>query len=85
MAANMGLPPGPLRLIWALNTNQDAGLNTIQQATGIQGLLAKLNEQKRLEMARGVMSGSPARPEVAEFDEHQSSLGDKIRHGHEIS
>ena len=55
----MGLPPGPLAAYLGVrNANQDAGLNTIQQATGIQGLLAKLNEQKQLEMARGVMSGS---------------------------
>ena len=59
MAANMGLPPGPLAAYLGVrNANQDAGLNTIRQATGIQGLLAKLNEQKQLEMARGVMSGN---------------------------
>lgn len=55
----MGLPPGPLAAYLGVrNANEDAGLNTIKQATGIQGLLAKINEQKQLEMARGVMSGS---------------------------
>ena len=46
--ATLGLPPGPLAAYLGVrNANDEAGLNTIQQGVGIQGILAKINAARK--------------------------------------
>ena len=48
MPTTLGLPPGPLSAYLGVrNANQDAGLNTVQQGVGMQGILAKINAAQK--------------------------------------
>lgn len=48
MPNTLGLPPGPLSAYLGVrNANQEAGLNTIQQAAGAQGILAKMQAEQK--------------------------------------
>lgn len=62
--ANLGLPPGPLAAYLGVrNANQDAGINTIQQAAGVQGLLAKINADRKEQAFRGELNALGPNPD----------------------